>query len=150
MRRASRYITFLLGLAVASAVLLAARPARGQQQARFEVIIVKATNDGNSMDQALNKYAHLLRGTGYTNFKKLRTASFSLTKGASKSITIASRLSAEFTYKSEINQRVAFKYRIFKRGRPQPAIHYSIPKGGKTVLVVPMGKIGYMLIIQVR
>ncbi len=149
MRRASRTIA-LLGLVAASAVLLVAGPARGQDSAQFEVIIVKATNDGNSMDTALNKYAHLLKGKGYTNLSKLGSTAFALAKGAARTVTIVGNLKAEITYKSEINKRVAFKCQITKGGKAQATVNYSVPRGGKTVVVVPMGSVGYMLIIHVR
>ncbi len=148
MRSTSRSIA-ALGAIAAAAVLLAAAPAQADQQAQFEVITVKATNDGNSMDSGLQKYAHLLKGKGYTSFEKLRSIPFTLAKGASKTIPIAGSLKAEFTYKSEVNNRVAFKCRILKGRKLQASLGYSVPRGGKTVVVVS-GKTGYMLIIKVR
>jgi len=147
MRRARPYITFaaLAGVAVA---LLAAAPAHAQQ-AQFEVIVVKATKDGDSMDPALANYAHLLKGKGYTNFQKLRSTSFTLAKGSTRTITIAGSLKAEITYESEVNDRVAFKCRVLKGGKEQLKINYSVPRGGKTLVVVT-GTPAYMLIIEIR
>jgi hypothetical protein len=147
MRRATPYIA-LLGFIVAGAVLLASTPAQAQQ-AGFTIIVVKATNDGDSMDQALQPYAHLLKGKGYTSFTKLRSAVLTLDQGKSGSVSIAGDLKAELTYTSEINGRVAFKCRILKGDALQAAVGYSVPRGGKTVVVVS-GQTGYMLIIEVR
>jgi len=148
MRRATPYIV-LLAVAAAAAVVLAAPPAQAQQKAGFEVTTVKATNDGNAMDAGLSKYAHLLKGKGYTNFTKLGRKEFALDKGKSKKIGIAGSLTASLTYTSEINKRIAFKCKILKGGAVQAAVNYSVPRGGKTVVVVS-GKTGYMLIIEVR
>ena len=145
MRRATPYIA-LLGLV--AAVLLASTPAYAQQ-ATFEIIVVKATNDGDSMDQDLQQYAHLLKGKGYTSFSKLRSAVLILAQGGSGSVPIAGDLKAELTYTSEINGRIAFKCRILKGSKLQAAVGYSVPRGGKTVVVVS-GQTGYMLIIEVR
>ena len=145
MRRATPYIA-LLGLV--AAVLLVSAPAHAQQ-ATFEIIVVKATNDGDSMDEALQQYAHLLKGKGYTSFSKLLSTALTLDQGKSGSVPIAGDLKAELTYTSEINGRVAFKCRILKGDALQAAVGYSVPRGGKTVVVVS-GPTGYMLIIEVR
>jgi hypothetical protein len=145
MRRATPYVA-LLGLV--AAVLLASAPAQAQQ-ASFTIIVVKATNNGDSMDQALQPYAHLLRGKGYTCFTKLLSTTLTLDQGKSGSVPIAGDLKAELNYTSEINERVAFKCRILKGDKLQAAVGYSVPRGGKTVVVVS-GQTGYMLIIEVR
>ena len=147
MRRTGLYIAFA-GLIAAAVVLLAPAPASAQQ-AQFDIIIVRATNDGDSMDPALNKYAHLLRGKGYTNFTKSGGTSFSLAKGGTRTISIAGSLKAEFTYQSEVNNRVAFQCRILKGNKEQLKINYSVPRRGKTVVVVS-GTVAYMLVIEVR
>jgi hypothetical protein len=146
MRAASR-ISAVLGLVAALAVLLAAAPAY-PQKAEFKVIVVKATNDGDSMDTSLKKYAHLLRNRGYTNFKKIRTASFTLDKGGKGSFAIAGSLNGEIEYTSEVNQRVAFKCTVRKGDEVQTRVGYSASRGSKTMVIV-RGPVGYMLIIEV-
>jgi hypothetical protein len=147
MRRATPYLT-LLGVIAAGAVLLSSTSANAEQ-ATFAIIVVKATNDGDSMDSALEPYAHLLKGKGYTSFSKLSSTTLTMGQGESKSVSIAGDLKAEVTYTSEINGRVAFKCRILKGNKLQAAVGYSVPRGGKTVVVVS-GATGYMLIIEVR
>jgi hypothetical protein len=146
MRTASR-ITALVALSAALAVLLAAAAAHAEE-AHFKVIIVKATNDGDSMDASLKRYAHLLKNRGYTNFTKVGTVPFSLEKKAKKTFRIAGRLTAEIEYTSEVNDRIAFKCRVLNGKKEQLNIGYSIPRGHKTMVVV-RGKTCYMLIIEV-
>ena len=146
MRTASR-ITAVLGFLAALTVLLAAAPAQAQK-AEFKVIIVKATNDGDSMDASLQKYANLLKNRGYTSFTKLGTASFALAKKEKHTFKIVGKLTAEIEFTSEVNNRIAFKCRVLNGNKEELKVGYSIPRGHKTMVVV-RGKIGYMLIIHV-
>ena len=147
MRSLIRYAA-VVALIAAGAALLAPRPAWADDQVTFKVIVVKATNDGNSMDPSLQKYAHLLKGKGYTNFTKLHDTTFTLAKGGSKTVSIAGSLKAVLNYKSEINKRIAFSCSVFKGSARQTSVNYSIPRGGKAVVVVT-GTPGYILIIKV-
>ena len=147
MRSLIRYAA-IVALIAAGAVLLPAGRAQADDQVTFSVNVVKATNDGNSIDPSLQKYAHLLKGKGYTNFTKLRSTSFKLAKGASGTVKIAGNLKAVLTYISEINNRIAFKCEVFKGSARQTLVKYSFPRGNKTVVVIS-GKTGYMLIIKV-
>jgi hypothetical protein len=147
MRSLIRY-TAIVALIAAGAALLAPRTAWADDQATFNVIVVKATNDGNSMDASLSKYAHLLKGKGYTNFTKVRSTSLTLAKGKSGTVQITGSLKAILKYRSEVNDRVAFTCSVFKGSARQTHVGFSIPRGGKSIVVVD-GEPGYILIITV-
>ena len=144
----SRYAV-VLAVATAMALVLIAAPARASEGAKFKVIVVKATNDGQAMDASLQEYANLLKNKGFNNFAKVSSASFSLKKDASKTVGISGGLKVTLTFLSEVNNRVAFKYQIFVGQQAKPAISHSIPRGGKTVLIIPLSKHAFMLIIEV-
>ncbi len=147
MRSLIRYAA-VVALIAAGTALLAPSPAWADDEVTFTVIVVKATKDGNAMDPKLQKYAHLLKGKGYTNFTKLHDKTFTLKKGDSKTVSIAGSLKAVLNYKSEINGRIAFSCAVLKGSARQTFVNYSIPRGGKAVVVVN-GNPGYILIIKV-
>lgn len=142
--RTAAWLVVMLGLAVG----LAAPPARADEAA-FTVTIVKATNDGDSIDPALEQFAGLLKNRGYTNFTKIGTVAFALKEKETRKFGVAGNVSAEIEYLSEVNNRVAFKCRVFEGGRKALEVSYSIPRGGKT-MVVFRGQVAYMLIIEIR
>ncbi|MBN1918702.1 MAG: hypothetical protein JW889_12410 [Verrucomicrobia bacterium] len=146
--RTAGWVVALLITAVALAALLASAPARADE-ATFTVIIVKATNDGVSIDPALNPYKSLLEDRGYTSFTKIGTTSFPLKEKQTKKFNIAGNVSAEIEYENEVNNRVAFKCRVFEGAKKALEVGYGIPRGGKT-MVIFRGKVAYMLIIQAR
>jgi len=145
----SRY-AILLAVAAAVALILPAAPARASEEAKFRVIVVKATNDGEAMDADLQKYAGLLQNKGFKNFTKLGSQSFSLAKDASETVGVSGNLRVTFTFISEVNNRIAFQYQIFVGKDAKPAIKHSIPRGGKTVLIISLTDSAYMLIIEVE
>jgi hypothetical protein len=136
----------LLGLAVGLATVLAAPPARADE-AGFTVTIVKATNDGQSIDPALERFSNLLKNRGYSSFTKIGTVAFTLKEKQTKKFGVAGNVSAEIEYESEVNKRIGFKCRVFEGGKKALDVGYSFPRGHKT-MVIFRGQVTYMLIIE--
>lgn len=147
MRTTSRIVAFI-GIAAGLVALLGAAPVRAAE-AKFTITVVRATNADPHMDPKLAKFANLLKNRGFNNFLKVKVVSFTLEVKGKKSFHVAANVSAEIEFPNEVNSRVAFKCRIFDGKKKALDIGYSIPRGGKT-MVIFRAEPAYFLIIEVK